>query len=74
VRWELSRTSRVKVDVFDVQGRRVTSLLDRVRPAGPGEVHWTGRDTRGREVASGVYFVRVQAVGQAITRRVLRLR
>ncbi len=74
VRWDLSRATRVRVDVFDVAGRRVTTLLDSQRPSGVGEVRWHGRDDRGRAVAAGVYFVRVSALGQTQTRRAVVLR
>ena len=74
VRWDLSRATRVRVDVFDVAGRRITTLLDSQRPAGLGEVRWHGRDDRGRAIAAGVYFVRVSALGQTQTRRAVVLR
>jgi hypothetical protein len=74
VRWELLDAARVRVDVFDVRGRHVTTLLDAARPAGLGEVRWTGRDKRGQTVAGGVYFVRFRAMGEAQTRRVVRIR
>jgi hypothetical protein len=74
VRWQLAGAARVRVDVFDVQGRRVATLLDEARPSGAGEVRWTGHDHRGTAVAGGVYFVRVQARGETITRRVVRIR
>ena len=74
VRWQLARNSRVRVDVFDVRGRRVTTLLDATRTAGPGEVRWAGHDRSGRAVAAGVYFVRVEAAGESRTRRVVLVR
>ncbi len=74
VRWQLSRGSHVHVDVYDVAGRRIATLLDDARPAGPGEVRWTGRDGAGHAVAAGVYFVRVEAAGEALSRRVVRVR
>ncbi len=74
VRWDLSRAARVRVDVFDVAGRRVTTLLDAQRPAGWGEVRWHGRDHAGRSVAAGVYFVRVSAMGQTRIARAVILR
>ncbi|HEU4928425.1 MAG TPA: FlgD immunoglobulin-like domain containing protein [Candidatus Krumholzibacteria bacterium] len=74
VRWDLSRAARVRVDVFDVAGRRVTTLLDGQRPAGRGEVRWAGRDDRGRAVAAGVYFVRLNAMGEARTARAVIVR
>ncbi|HET6349132.1 MAG TPA: FlgD immunoglobulin-like domain containing protein [Candidatus Krumholzibacteria bacterium] len=74
VRFNLARNSRVHVDVFDVAGRRVATLLDGVRPAGTGDVRWAGRDARGLRVAAGVYFVRVQAVGETRTQRIVLVR
>jgi hypothetical protein len=74
IQWQLTRSARVHVDVFDVQGRRVATLLDATRPAGPGEVRWSGRDGAGHAVAAGVYFVRVQAAGETLARRVVRVR
>jgi hypothetical protein len=74
VRWNLARNTRVHIDVFDVAGRRVTTLLDAARAAGPGNVRWNGRDYRGRSVAAGVYFIRVQAAGEMRTTRIVLVR
>jgi hypothetical protein len=74
LRWELSRSARVRVDVYDVAGRRVTTLLDGERAAGAGDLRWSGRDINGRALATGVYFVRMQAAGETRTRRVVLVR
>ena len=74
VRWNLARNSHVHIDVFDVAGRRVTTLFDGAQSAGPGSATWNGRDVRGRNVAAGVYFVRVQAAGEMQTKRVVLVR
>ena len=71
VRWNLARNTRVQVDVFDVGGRRVAALLDESRPAGSGDVRWSGRDGQGSRVAAGVYFVRMRAAGSTQTRRIV---
>jgi hypothetical protein len=64
----------VRVDVFDVRGRRVITLLDGARSAGPGEIRWTGRDGNGCAVAAGVYFLRAEAAGEIRTRRLVLVR
>ena len=74
IRWNLSRATHVRVDVFDVAGRRVTTLLDAQRAAGPGDIRWSGRDAADRTVATGVYFVRMNAAGETQTRRLVLLR
>jgi flagellar hook assembly protein FlgD len=48
----------VQVNIYDVAGRRVRLLADRVFPAGEQTLVWDGADDGGRKVARGVYFVR----------------
>jgi beta-glucanase (GH16 family) len=48
-----------RVDVFDVAGRRVRSLVDRTASQGQAQVDWNLLDDSGRRVASGLYRVRV---------------
>ncbi len=63
VRFSLPAEQHVRLDIYDVQGRLVRTLVDGVRPAGTGEARWDGRDRTGRGVASGTYFARLQAGG-----------
>jgi hypothetical protein len=56
----------VRIDVFDVRGRRVAGLLQGLRPAGEVRATWqTGR------AASGAYLLRVAADGHAAVRKVV---
>jgi hypothetical protein len=67
--------ARVKLEVFDVVGRRVATLVDGPRSGGSQLVRWSGTDdVRGRAAPPGVYLCRLEAAGQAQTRRLLRLR
>ncbi|MGE5177337.1 MAG: PKD domain-containing protein [Hyphomicrobiales bacterium] len=57
-----SREGRARVRIYDVKGRLVRTLLDRRMPAGPLDVRFDGRDGVGRDLASGVYYYRVETV------------
>ena len=46
------------MDVFDVNGRRITQLMDDEQPAGCYQVQLDGSS-----LASGVYFYRIEATG-----------
>ncbi len=61
VAFDLPRESRVRLTVFDAQGRRVTTLVDGALGAGRYELPWRGVDDRGTSVASGIYFLRMEA-------------
>ena len=60
IRFDLPRPASVRVEVFDIQGRRVTSLVNEVREAGRHSVVWSGGTALGRAPA-GVYLVRMRA-------------
>ncbi len=74
IRFVLGAPGRVRVDVFDAQGRHVRTLVDARRPAGRHEIAWNGRDDAGRSVASGIYFCRLRARGADATRKMLLLK
>jgi hypothetical protein len=75
LRLVLPQPGPVHLDILDVRGRRVATLLDgAVVPAGPTTVTWGGRDTHHAPVASGVYFVRLRSGGEVRTAKLLRLR
>ncbi|MGH2570339.1 MAG: hypothetical protein ACRDGR_03895, partial [bacterium] len=65
LRFSLERSpTAVRIDVFDVQGRRVRALLDRTMTRGTHLVGWDSRDDRGRLVATGAYFARLRVDGK----------
>ena len=66
----LDRDAQASIRVFDVQGRMVRTLIDSYLSAGRRSVAWDGKDDHGAPVASGVYFLRLQAGGDFSTRSV----
>jgi hypothetical protein len=65
----------VRIDVFDVRGARVRTVVDDSRRGkGIHTATWDLRSERGQTVSSGVYFVRMQAAGAVLTRRVTVVR
>ena len=55
----LGEAERVKLEVFDLRGRKVTTLLDEERRPGRHPVQWSGGTDEGRRVAPGIYFYRI---------------
>ena len=66
--------SWIEIDVFNLLGHRVRTLLSNFRPAGQGQVRWDGTDQTGATVASGVYFYRLQAGDYSEARKMLLLK
>ncbi len=72
VSFTLAAPGRVKLQVLDVGGRSVASLVDGPREGGKHRVIWMGHDDEGRSVAPGVYFLRLAAEGETRVKRVIR--
>lgn len=64
----------VRVNVYDLTGRRIVNLVDGLQSAGRHTVTWDGRDARGRRAVSGVYFVRLESPARTETRKITLLR
>ncbi len=73
IQFNLPVDGRVRVEVFDFQGRRLRTLLaDQVLTAGAHVTEWDGRNERSQRVASGIYYIRlVSPVDTRVVRAVL---
>lgn len=67
----LPRNSDVRIDIFDVAGRRVSAIDVKGAKAGWQRIAFAGRDDRDRPLASGVYFYRVNAAGATSTKKMV---
>jgi hypothetical protein len=73
VQFTLAERGDVRVTVFDLRGRSVGILLDETREPGPHSIHWDGRGSDGGRLGAGIYWLRLETGGRAITRRVVLL-
>ena len=74
IRFSTARSGPVKLQVYDVRGRLVRTLVDESRPAGPYSEVWDGRDSRGAGSAAGIYFYRLEAGGQVLQEKMTLLK
>ncbi|MCK4597505.1 T9SS type A sorting domain-containing protein, partial [bacterium] len=61
LRYALPRDGQIRLKIFNIRGQLVKTLVDGERRAGHYSVVWKGRDDCDRPVASGIYFVQMQA-------------
>jgi hypothetical protein len=67
--YNLSRPASVQIDIYDVQGRKLRSLTPGNQTPGHYKVTWEAE-----EVASGIYFYKIQAGDNTQTKKMLLLR
>jgi len=64
----------LRVEVFDVSGRRVATLTESLYEAGRHEMNWHAEDQNGQELSSGVYLLRLSGGLALNTQRLVLLR
>ena len=75
IRFDVARGGgMVTLQIFDVSGRLVRTLVDATEGEGQKSVEWDGRDDRGEKAATGIYFYRLTAPGFTQTRKMVLLK
>lgn len=74
ISYELPARDHVRLDIYDVAGRRIVRLIDAFQEEGLHRIVWDGRDSNGSQVASGIYFSRLTAGGSTVTRKMVLVR
>jgi hypothetical protein len=69
VNFFLPEDGRVRVDIYNVVGQRVRTLVDDFKSAGEHSVVWSGANDAGTVVASGVYFIRISTMDEAVVEK-----
>ena len=74
IHFTLEDAGHVTLSIYDSNGKRVTTLLEDVRGAGPHEARWNGTDATRASVSSGVYFYRLEAGKKVLTNKMVLLK
>jgi hypothetical protein len=69
LRYYLPQAARVRLDIFNIAGQKVASLVDANQASGPYSVSWNGE-----ALASGMYIYRLEADGHTLTHKMLLLK
>jgi hypothetical protein len=68
------KSGQIKIEIFNILGQKVKTLMDEHLKAGHYVMDWDGRDDSGKEVSSGVYLYRMQTSESSQTKKMVLLR
>ncbi len=69
--YDIPHGSNVSLEVFDISGKKIATLVDKHQGIGQHEVTWSGKDQFNNPVASGLYFYRIHARDFIATKKML---
>ena len=61
IRYYLSRNGKVSLNIYNILGQEVRTLLNRHQTAGEYSIQWDGKNNAGQPVSSGIYIYRIQS-------------
>ena len=74
IAYRLAASGPVRLEIYNLLGQPVRTLVDRTQTAGAYQVIWNARDRRGAAVAAGIYLTRLTFPGGVQTRRLVLLK
>lgn len=74
IRYYLPDQLPTRLEIYDVAGRRIVCLIDKMQGRGSYRAEWNGKDRLGNSVASGIYFCRLSAGRETLSRKMVLLK
>jgi hypothetical protein len=74
IEYNVPTRSRVSIEIFNILGQKIITLVDEAKPAGIHRVNWNGVDDNDRPVATGVYLYRLRAGDFVQTKKMMLLK
>ncbi len=74
IRYSLPYSSKVKLLVYDVQGRAIRTLINETQQIGVYEQIWDAKDCDGEKVPNGIYFYRIETENESVVNKVVFIR
>jgi hypothetical protein len=74
IRYSLSQSSPVKLEIFNTLGQKIITLVDNEQPAGENSVQWDGKNGSGAQASSGIYIYWLKVGGLIRWRKMILLK
>ena len=74
INYDLPKAGIVKVEIYNIVGQRMKTLVNEMQTVGKWSVQWNGTDHAGMHVASGIYFYRLETPNAVLTQKMVLLK
>jgi len=74
ISFDLTSAGFMKLDVYNIKGQHIKSLVKDHLEQGKHQVSWNGTDDQGHAVASGIYFAKLDTAGKTTTKKLVMVK
>jgi flagellar hook assembly protein FlgD len=72
--YSIPQETSVKLDIFNIKGQHVKSIIDEYQEAGSYSANWNGEDENQQQVKPGIYFYRLRTKNSVKIRKMILLK
>ncbi|MCF7919031.1 MAG: T9SS type A sorting domain-containing protein [Candidatus Cloacimonetes bacterium] len=72
--YDLETGINVKIEVYNIRGQKITTLVDQWQGRGKHNIEWRGIDDAGNDVASGIYLIQMKTASYQAMKRIILLK
>jgi hypothetical protein len=70
IMYKLNQSENVVIKIYDLLAKEIIVLQNSIKPAGINQIIWNGRDSNGKEMPSGIYFVKFMTDNISVTKKI----
>jgi len=74
ISFSLAKSEQVSIEIFNIKGQKVKTVLDQLLTDGQHEVVWDGKNQYGKSVSSGVYFYRMHTADYQAMKKMIMIK
>ena len=74
ISFSLKETGNVKIEIFNIRGQKVKTLINGLLPAKNHQIVWNGKDDKGKSVSSGIYFYKMRSANYTASRKMILMK
>ena len=74
IKYSVAKPCNVQIKIYNESGQEIRTLVNKNKPAGKYNVRWDGKDAKGNEFASGIYYYKLIVGKQSFSKKMLYLR
>ena len=74
ISFEIGEAGKTKIEIFNIKGQKIKTLLKQKMEIGKHSVDWEGNDNNNKRVSSGIYFYKISVNGKQKTNKMIMLK
>jgi hypothetical protein len=74
IEFNINQPGKVKIEVFNIRGQLIDTILDEYKPAGKHTIIWDGKNQYDQPMGSGVYMYRIISISEEIVRKMVLIK